>query len=87
MKSVVIRGPGDRFQQLASVSGLNVDHAQAADVAGEHILTAYATDDAIAVVRALGLTVDVQETEDDQRARLAQLVQEGGTDVTEIDIA
>ena len=87
MKEVVIRGPADRFQQLGSVSGLNVDHAQAADFAGEHILIAYATDDAIAAVRTLGLTVDVQETEDDQRARLAQLIQEGGTDVTEIDIA
>lgn len=87
MHAVVIIGPAGLFPQLLGISGLDLDHGQAADVAGDHILAVSATDDAIAAIRALGLTVDVQASEEDQRTLLAQVLQEGGPNVNDIDVS
>lgn len=84
MKSVVIRGPGTLFPQLLAISGLDLDHAQAADIGDQHILSAYATDEAIDAMRLLGLTVEIKATEADEQARLAQFLADFREDDTGI---
>lgn len=86
MKAVTIRGEPGLFAGLLDIAGLDIDHAQSADVAGQHILLAYASDEAIEAMRDLGLTVEVTATEADEQAELAQLFDVGGPDVTDIDI-
>jgi hypothetical protein len=85
--AVVIIGPADLFPRVGGVTGLDVDHGQAGDVGEVHILGAHATDDAIAAIRALGLTVEVQTSEDDQRALLAQVLADAGPNANEIDVS
>jgi hypothetical protein len=88
VKRVVVSGPPALFPQLLGVEGLNMDHGQAGEgPGGSHVLAMDATDEAIVEMEALGLTVDVKATEADRNALLAQVVQEGGSDVTDIDIA
>lgn len=87
MKAIVIRGPDSAFPQIASVIGLNVDHGQVGHIGSDKVLSAYATDEAIAEIEALGLQVDVEATEDEQQQLLAQILQEGGSDATDIGIA
>lgn len=88
MNRVVIVGAPALFAQLGEVSGFVVDHpTYGTDAAGQHVLTADATDEAILEIEALGLTVDVLATEEQQDALIARLIEEGGTDVTDIDIA
>lgn len=87
MNAVVIRGPRALFAEIASVPGLSLEGGTAGDDGDTHFLAAYATDDAVAAIRAAGLTVDIEATEEQQRARIAQIRQEGGSDVTDIDIA
>lgn len=84
----MIIGPPALFPQIATVQGLRVDHGSwGDDGAGQHVLLADATDEAIAEIEAVGLTVEVQATEEQQNLQLAQLLEEGGPDVTDIDIA
>jgi alkanesulfonate monooxygenase SsuD/methylene tetrahydromethanopterin reductase-like flavin-dependent oxidoreductase (luciferase family) len=85
VKEVVIVGPPELFPQIATVQGLRVDHGRwGDDGAGRHVLAAEATDEAIAEIEGVGLTVEVQSTEEEQNLELAQLLEEGGPDVTEI---
>jgi hypothetical protein len=62
MNRIRIRGPSAQFEQLLGVDGLDFDNASAADDGAEHLVTVYATDDAVTAIRALGLTVDVLAT-------------------------
>ena len=87
MNAVLIRGPKALFPQLASIVGLSADHGVGGEVGDDRVLSAHATDDAIAAARALGFTVEVEATVLEQGQMLAQVLQEGGDDVTEIDIA
>jgi hypothetical protein len=88
VNEVVIVGPPELFAQLPSVPGVRVDHpSYGEDAAGQHVLLAEATDDAIPAIEALGLTVEVQATLEEQNALIAQIIEEEGTDVTDIDIA
>ena len=74
MKCIRIRGPRPLFANLRGIAGLDLDHGDFEQFPdGEQALTADGTDDAIAVVQALGLTVEVLETEDEAVQHLAQL--------------
>ena len=87
MNSVTIRGPRAQFPQLAPIEGLSLDHAMVGTDGADQILSTYATDEAVAAIRALGFTVDVDATPDQQNQLLAQVLQDGGPDVTTIDVA
>lgn len=88
MKDVLIRGPAASFPQLVGIDGLALDHARSGQDGADHLLATEATDDAIAAIGALaGLTVEVVATEAEQNALMAQIFQEGGSDVTSINIA
>jgi hypothetical protein len=87
MNAVTIRGPQAQFPQLADVEGLSVDHGMVGIDGADQILAAYATDEAVAAIRALGFTVNVDATPDQQSQLLAQVLQDGGPDVTSIDVA
>jgi hypothetical protein len=84
VKEVVIRGPAGLFPQLLDIKGIAIDHARAGDDGSDHVLLTEATDDAIAAIEAVGLDVEVRATEAQQNALLAQILDEGGTDVTGI---
>jgi hypothetical protein len=87
MNAVTIRGPQAQFPQLAQVEGLSLDHATVGTDGADQILVAHATDEAVTAIRALGFTVDVDATPDQQSQLLAQVLQDGGPDVTTIDVA
>jgi hypothetical protein len=87
MNAVTIRGPQADFPQLAEVDGLSVDHGAVGVDGADQILSAYATDEAVTAIRALGFTVDVDATPEQQNELLAQVLQEGGPDVSDIAIA
>jgi hypothetical protein len=84
VKQVVIRGSAALFTQLLDVQGLALDHARAGDDGADHVLVTEATDDAIAAIEAIGLDVEVVATEEQQNELLAQIIEEGGEDVTGI---
>ena len=84
VKEVVIRGPAALFSELLGIDGLALDHARAGEDGADHVLATDATDDAIAAIEALGLSVEVVADEAQQNALLAQRIAEGGTDVTDI---
>jgi hypothetical protein len=84
VKEVVIRGPAGLFPELLDIQGIALDHAQAGDDGSDHVLLTEATDEAIAAIEAVGLEVEVLATEEQQDALLAQILEEGGTDVTGI---
>jgi hypothetical protein len=88
MIEVTIRGPQAQFSQLAQIAGLSVDHAMVATDGADQILAAEATEEAIVAIQALpGFTVTVDATEEEQNQLLAQVLQDGGPDVTGIDVA
>jgi hypothetical protein len=87
VNAVRIRGPRALFAGILGTPGLSLEGGSAGDDGDTHFLAAYATDDAIAAIRAAGLTVDIDATLAQQRTLLAQIRQQEGSDVTDIDIA
>jgi hypothetical protein len=72
---------------LVEVEGLSLDHSIFGTDGADQILAARATDDAVAAMRALGFTVDIEATPEEQSQALAQVLQDGGPDITNIDVA